>query len=177
MHPGLQSLFRNLSVASKRVEERRLARDKLYQFLKTMKKASKSSVFLKRGELQKEMDKLEEHISHIIDRKLIARREGLTKEKTKKIKNKEELLDRKIKRVNQILSKLGKKVNERKFSKQLEKETKVSEPAIDVEEMLYRLEIKYYEIKENPKHSPEALKRIEDKISELKEKIRELKNK
>lgn len=170
---GLRKLFVNLSIASKKVSERKEQREKLQGYLKKIKIVSAQSV--KKSVISSEIEKLERHISQMLDKKLKHSKNSKAEiEHIKELKRKEKELNEKIKKLNVLLAKVGKKVDEEQVKEQLSEPEKPS--LIEVlEEKLYLLESKYEEVKQNRTYPEEALLKIEEKISDLKEKIRELK--
>lgn len=165
MSRGLQKLFTNLSIAARKVEDRKLAREKLRGYLQKVRivaeKSSKKSA-------SEDVVKLEKHVSEMLSKKVqLVPKE----EESKKLKQKENELDEKIAKLNELLAQVGKKISKEKLLKQLEEPSEIEE----LENKLYSLESKYQEIKDNPEYPPETLNRISEKISLLKERIRELK--
>jgi len=174
MHSGLKRLFYNLSVASKKVEDRKRSREKLHGYLRKIKIISARSS--KQSVIHDELAKLERHLSQTLDKKLHLResQSKSDREKLERFHKKEQELNEKITRVNEILAKVGKKVNEEKFKKELGKAEKPS--MVDkLEGKLYALEARYHKLEENPEQSEEGLLKIKETISKLKEKIREAK--
>ncbi len=169
---GLKKLFYNVSIASRKIEERRAERDKLRGYLRKIKiVASKSA---KKSVIHDEVARLESHISDMLDKKLVYVRAGANAEALDKVKQKESELNDKIEKLNELLAKVGKKVDEGTLLKQLEEEK--PDLVDELEEKLYSLEAKYNEMIESPNYPKEALDKVKDKISMLKEKVRELKN-
>jgi len=166
MHQGFKKLFYSLSKSTNIIEKRRASHERLHKQLRVIKA---SSNLVRKKDLKKEIEKLEKHLVEFLAHKTTARRKKDT------ISKKEVELNAKIRLVNELLANLGKKVDETKFKRDLEKKQKAKQLLNDLEDRLYDLEAKYYEIKENPKHSEKVLLAIENKISMLKEKIRELK--
>jgi len=158
MHPGLAKLFFSLSRATKVVEKKREAHTRVHTHIKKLK--------TRRSVKGADLAKLEKHIIAALSHKL---------PRARTVQRKEKELDRKIHMINELLSHLGKKVDEVKFKQQLEKKKKSIELLSETEDKLYGLEARYYVLKEDPSRSEKLLKRIETKISELKEKIRDLK--
>lgn len=173
IHPGLKKYFSNLSRAAKSVETRKEGREKLRGYLRKIKIVSSQTA--KKSVISSEIQKLEKHIEELLNKKLgISAKEG--KKSSKILQEKEELLDAKIAKMNELLSKLGKKVDENEFKQQLLNEEDQPKSVVEeLEEKLYALETKYYELRDNPNIRNELLINIQEKISALKEKIRELK--
>ncbi len=175
LHPGLKKLFSSLSIASKRVAQRREAEEKLRSYLRKIKIVSSQSS--KKSVMTSELQHLEKHISDMLDTKLsLVNLHGHEKQhELTRLKEKEQELDEKIVKLNELLAQVGKKVNEKKLLEQLEE--KQSSPMIDeLEEKLYSLETRYHVMKDDPKYPEALLNNVREKISALKEKIRELKN-
>ena len=173
-HPGLPLLLRNLSLASHKVQERKLHREKLHGYLRKIKIVSSQSA--KKSVISQELQLLEKHIAQMLKKKIPAGPSKKEEKLLEVVRGREQELDMKIKKVNVLLSQLGKKVNEESFKKELSQPEEQS-VVEQLEEKLYALEQKYYDIQENPNVSAEALASINVKISMLKEKIREIKNK
>ncbi|HME87453.1 MAG TPA: hypothetical protein VKE88_03510 [Candidatus Nanoarchaeia archaeon] len=171
-HPGLPKMLRHLSLASQKVEERKLHREKLRGYLHKIKIVSAQSA--KKSVISQELQKMEQHIAQMLKKKIKYEPSEKEKHLLDVVKNREKELDMKIKKVNELLSKLGKKVNEEQFKQELSQpEKSLTE---ELEEKLYLLEQKYYDVQDNPNISEEALLMVKVKISELKEKIREVKD-
>jgi chromosome segregation ATPase len=175
MHQGLKKLFVNLSLATKKAEERKERREKLQGYLRKIKIVAAQSP--KRSVISSELKKLESHIAEMLHKKI--KIDTSSKERQpelSKLKEKEQLLDSKIAKLNELLSKVGKKISEDKLKKQLEQELKSKSVIEEIEDKIYSLESKYYDLKKDPEHSEELLNRIQERISALKEKIREIRN-
>jgi len=177
MHPGLRKLFYNLSTSSRIVENRMNQRHSLQQQLKKVKIVSYK---LPQGKkISSEIEKLEKSLSEVLDRK-----SGFSghlekkkkKEMMKNLKSKEDELNDKLLKLNDLLAKVGKKVDEHLLLEQLSEEKQPS-MVEQLEDKLYSLESRYHQMKEDSKYPESLLDNISNKISELKEKIRTLKNK
>ncbi len=174
MQRGLRKLFSNLSIAARKADDRKIAREKLHGYLRKIKIVSSRSS--KQSVIHEEIKKLEKHLAKLLDQKL-SMRFPATDEEVKTLKNvhaKEEELTEKIKKLNELLAHLGKKVNEKQFVKELGPERNPTEIE-KFEDKLYALEAKYHEVED--KYPAESLAKLKDKISNLKEKIREIKTK
>lgn len=175
MHPGLRKLFYNLSTSSRIVENRMQQRHSLQAQLKKVKFVSHNLPKGKR--ISSEIEKLEKSLSDVLDRKsefskhLESQKE---KEMMKSLKSKEDELNDKLSKLNDLLAKVGKKVNEHVLLEQLSEE---KQPSIveQLEDKLYSLESRYHQMKEDPKYPEELLDSISSKISQLKERIRNAK--
>ncbi len=173
MHPGMKKLFYNLSLAAKKVNEQQISRDKLRGYLQKIRIVAAQSP--KKSVISAELEKLEKHISIMLDKKLgVSRISKKEYESHAQLKKKEEELDLKIQKLNELLEKVGKKVNEESLKEQLNEEIKPS-LVEEMEDKLYALEAKYYELKDNPSYPESLLERIKERISASKEKLRELK--
>src|SRR5690349_11893841 len=113
MHPGLRKLFYNLSTSSRIVENRMNQRHSLQQQLKKVKIVSYK---LPKGKkISSEIEKLEKSLSEVLSRKsgfsghLESQKE---KEMLKNLKSKEDELNDKLSKLNDLLAKVGKKVDE-----------------------------------------------------------------
>jgi len=169
-HPGLQKLFYNLSLASKKVEERHRSHEKLSGYLQKIKIVASRSP--KKSVIHSEVVQLEKHISEMLSKKMHIPKGPDNASELMKLKQKEAQLDGKIAQMNVLLSQVGKKISEKKLKEQLGKRDELEE----LEEKLYSLESKYHELEETDVPAS-LLENVRDKISLLKEKIRELKNK
>jgi len=179
-HPGLNKFFYNLSVAARRVEERKLSHEELRGHLRKIKIVASQSP--KKSVISAELSRIEKNLSDLITKRISYPKRPTIEEKkeVRSLQEKEEELDKKIEKVNVLLSKLGKKVDEEQFKKQLEEEldnNSKKSPEEELEEKLYELESKYYDMADNQKYPKETLDAIKDKISNLKEKIRIIRNK
>ncbi len=178
LHPGLRRLFSNLSIASRKVEERKFERERLRGYLRKIRIVAEKSP--KKSVIHEEIKNLEKHFDEVLDKKLRHVRPGVSKEEreeVERLKHKEKDLSEKIARLNDILGKLGKKVDEKKLLQQLDEQKERPSLIDELEEKLYTLESKYYEVENDPKYPREILDKIKGKISSLKEKIRYLKTK
>ncbi len=170
---GVRRLFYNLSLASKKVEARRLVKERLQEQLQKIKIVSRR--YPRKTVLAAQITKLEKHISEAMGKK--AEHEKIAqsqkeREALKTLHQKEKQLNEKIAKLNDLLAQVGKKVNEKKLLQQLEEPSLLEE----LEHKLYALEAKYHLLKEDPRYSEEALASVSEKISLLKERIRELRN-
>lgn len=173
MHPGLQKYFSNLSRAAKVVGARQEGKEKLRSYINKIKIVSSQTA--KKSVISSEIQKLEKHLEEMLNKKLgISKNEKIS---SSALKEKEEILDAKIAKMNELLAKVGKKVDEQEFKEQLMTEEEQPKPVVEeLEDKLYTLESKYFNLREDPLINNDLLVNIQDKIAALKEKIRELKS-
>ena len=173
MHPGLKKFFINLSVASRKVEQRVKGREKLRSHIRKIKIVSERTA--KKSVIHEEIKQLEKHLEQVLDKRLGANGQDIAKEH-ERLKEKEEEMDAKISKLNELLAKVGKKIDEGELKEQLDEETDNSSLIEQLEDKLYSLESRYHEMEIHPDSPKEVLDKVKDKISDLKERIRELKN-
>jgi chromosome segregation ATPase len=171
----LQKYFSTLSRASKIVQERKEGREKLRGYLKKIKIVSSQTA--KKSVISAEIERLEKHIAEMLDKRMGKVNIKKEKEIMHELKHKEKEVDEKIHKLNELLARIGKKVDEEKFKEELTEEEPDNSAIIEeLENKLYALESKYLEVKDNKKISQDLLDTIKYKISLLKEKLRELKS-
>jgi DNA repair exonuclease SbcCD ATPase subunit len=169
LHPGLKKFFINLSVASRKVEQRIQGREKLRSHIRKIRIISERTA--KKSVIHEEIKQLEKHLEGVLDKRL-GKPSG---ESLERVKQKEIELNSKIAKLNELLSKVGKKIDEGALKEQLEEETDQSSLIEQLEDKLYSLESRYNEMEKHPDSPKELLNKVKDKISDLKERIRELK--
>ena len=176
LHPGLRKYFYSLSLATKKIENNKLAREQLRGHLRKIRLVASQSP--KKSVISSELAKLEQNLSELIEQKLRHPRSTLEEKKgLVKLKEKEFELNQKIEKMNELLAKLGKKVDESEIKKQLDEEIHVKPSLLEeLEEKLYSLESRYYDLENNEKYSEEDLAKLKNKIQDLKDKIWDLKN-
>ncbi|MEK6886969.1 MAG: hypothetical protein AABW88_03985 [Nanoarchaeota archaeon] len=177
LHPGLRKYFYSLSSASKRVQDKKLAREQLRGHLRKIKIVSSQSP--KKSVISSELAKLEQNLSEIIEKKMqFPKKTSLDEKRTLvRLKEKESELNQKIEKMNELLFKLGKKVNEEEVKKQLDDEIHDKPTLLEaLEEKLYVLESKYFDLENTQKYSEDELSNLKSKIRELKDKLWALKN-
>lgn len=171
MKIGLRKLFCNLAVATKKSEDRRIAREKLHGHLRKIRIISSRSP--RQSVIHDEITRLEKNLTKVFDTKLHLKDSRAREQEStlNRINKKEAELNAKIERLNKLLFKAGKKVNIEKFKKSLGNEK--SSLMDQLENKLYELEAKYHKIESN--YPEKDLANLKEKISSLKQKIRELK--
>ena len=173
VHPGLKKFFINLSVASRKVEQRIKGREKLRSHIRKIRIISERTA--KKSVIHEEIKQLEKHLEGILNKRLKLVKEPQLEEKYERVKQKEVELNSKISKLNELLAKVGKKIDEGTLREQLGEETDQRSLIEQLEDKLYSLESRYHEMEEHPDSPKELLDKVKDKISDLKERIRELK--
>lgn len=172
MHKGLKRYFYYLSQAAQKVEERKHAKLQVHEHMQKIK-----TIAPRQWKMTAELTKLENHLAQVLEKKLQLKEGTSHKEKValERLHAKEKELDTKVKSLNELLAKLGKKVDESKLKEQLGTHTKESSQLEQLEEKLYMLERKHAELRDKG-YSESDLRTVSDKISMLKAKIREMRN-
>jgi hypothetical protein len=171
MHRGLRKLFYNLAIASKKVEDRDVKRELLYSQLRKVKRASINKP------MSRDVERLEQQISELFEKKISLAKQHDPEEKLmfQKLKQREKEIDEKISKMNEILAKVGKKVDEGEFKSHIMNKSK--RKIDEFEDKLYSLEIMYLKVKEDDSVPVEKIDELRERISALKEKIKEIKEK
>ena len=174
LHPGLKKFFINLSVASRKVDQRIKGREKLRGHIRKIRIISERTA--KKSVIHEEIKQLEKHLGSILDKKLRAVKEPGVVEERERLKQKELELNSKVSKLNELLAKVGKKIDEGTLIEQLGEETDQGSVIEQLEDKLYSLESRYKDMEEHPDSPKEVLDKVKEKISDLKGRIRDLKN-
>lgn len=161
-----ERMFTHLTLASKKAEEKQLAREKVKKQIGKIRKASLETYPPKKKVVDREITKLEKNIADMLEKEnTIIKTQKKDEESINELQDKTGAINEKLEKLNEMLLSLN------------AQSEKIPEPQLPQEHLstlqhnLSLLEQKHEVLKRSGQHNPEVLTRIEQRINSLKQKL------
>ncbi len=168
-HAKVSLFLKNLSLAQKKINERKTAKEELSRQFKKVKDISLPKT--KQPILERELKELQNKISNVVEaeKKLVTQQQRdffMTKELERRINAFEQ-------KINEFLSyRKERQIKVEALEKKIKKNVMTrTQRKNNLQQQIKKLEDKYNLIKKSKQYNPELLEKIEERINNLKQKL------